>query len=466
MKITSIIFLLFQLSAFFSCTLKPDLEAIEAQLTPYPAPVISGVEPSQLFTGGGTTVEITGENFAPGISVKINGSNCLVMSLTGTTQLQCLAPASAEGTFAIEVTGFDGKTDSDFVTYDKLAYSRLSLVVGKLTFPSTNADGFANNGDSKGASQMAVDGNYLYTVDYDGHKFKKINLSTFESETIVGTGVNSGPDVTDPNPLLATLSNPQCLVKSGNIAYFCLSDRAIGKMDLSSGAITVIAGRVPADSNTYAPGDPLGDNFYLITHIFLLNDMLYVIDWDVIYEINLTTPAITAVAGTYNSGAMADGNGPAGTFDQMTAAELLGDKLYVFDEDSYGGAIRKIDLGSGNFEVTTVLGDIADLPAYGEESVDGVGNAATLNIVKSITTYGTKLMLADEFDGDQVKIRIFDPATGEINTMKTILTASNKHILGAIDGAARIRAYQIRGIKYVENFGLLLGTSYGLLRLQ
>ena len=467
MKITVQIILAIQFSVLsVSCVFKPDLAAIEAQLLPFPAPVVSDIQPAALFTGGGTEVQITGENFAAGVSVKLNGEDCQISKLVGSTKIVCLAPASAEGSFEALITGVDGKTATIGVTYDRLAYTKLSLLVGKLILPVTNSDGYFNNGDSIGATQMFVDGNLIYSADYDGNKIKSTNLANLFSQSVVGRGVNSGPDIAVASPTLVSLSNPACVAKSGNFIFFCLSDLAIAKMDLTSSVITLVAGRIPADGNVYLPGDPLGDNFDHIRRIFIVGTTLYVVDVDTIKKIDLLTPALTTIAGTSGAGVTADGTGAVATFLEITEAEILGNKLYVMDQDFYSGVLRVINLDPlSSYAVATVLGNASALPGFGVEAVDGTGAAASLNNVRGISAFGTKLIIVDEYNGTRVKIRVFDPTAGSIVSVKSIAT-STKHVMGSLSDKARLRSYYIRGIKYIENYGLILGTVYGMLRVQ
>ena len=465
MKNTIKIFALHFLLVFSGCVFKPDLEAIQSQLVPASKPVITSIQPTTLFTGGGTEVQITGADFGAGVSVKINGQDCQIQKLESTTKIFCLAPASAEGSFNVVVTTVNGNEANIGVSYDRLAYTKLSLLVGKLVAPVTNSDGYFSNADSLGASQMSVSGSYIYSADYDGHKIKLTNLTNLLSTSLVGTGINSGPDLAFSNPRDMTLGSPVGVFKSGNILYFCPDDKSIAKLDLDTQAVSLVAGRIPADLNTYPPGDPLGDNFDSIRQIYVQNNFLYVVDVDTIRKIDLTSPVITTVAGTSGTGVVADGIGALATFHDISRSELIGDQLYVFDQDTYSGTLRKIDLSGAPYNVSTVAGDNLALPGSGIEGADGVGSLASFNVVFGLSAFDSKLILVDQFDGTKLKIRTLNPATGEVVTVKSILTA-DRNIVGPLSDKARIRYSYIRGIKYIEDYGLVVGTVYGLLRLQ
>jgi hypothetical protein len=460
-------------SSLFSCTLQPDLLAIESQLMPYKKPVVTSISPNNVFTGGGTEITIEGENLDPGVSIKINNKSCQIKKLIGNTKVICSVPASNEGSYPVIITGLSGESVSAGIEYDALSFTNLSLVIGKLTGPSpTNADGFFSNADSRGATQLVVEGNVVYSADLDGHKIKKTTLTNLQSQTVIGRGINSTGNIAVSNPIDAGLSNPSCLAKTSLYLYFCITDIAIGRMELANSALTVIAGHVSADvdvnndPNVYPADNPLGEKFNSIRKIFLKDNFMYIVDRDTIKRINLNNQFFETVAGTAGNGTLADGNGTAGTFDTIENAELLGDKLYVTDSvDSY--VIRSIDLSSGgNFAVTTILGDPLVYLGYYDEAVDGVGSAGQINDVMGMTIYKDQLMVIDEFASDnKLKIRLFNPTNNEITTKFTLVT-DNKHVLGNLSSKARVRYNRTRGAKYIENYGLLLGTEAGLLRIQ
>ena len=78
--------------------------------------------------------------------------------------------------------------------------------------------------------------------------------------------------------------------------------------------------------------------------------------------------------------------------------------------------------------------------------------------------YGNKLILLDQFN--HYKVRLFDPATATLSTIKAINFNGTKNVLGLISDKASLRSSRVRSIYYAENYGLLLGAEYGLFRLQ
>lgn len=73
------------------------------------APTIAGVSPSTGPAAGGTTVSITGTNFASGASVRFGASVGQILQLT-TTSLSVRTPAGAGGPVSVSVTNPDGGT--------------------------------------------------------------------------------------------------------------------------------------------------------------------------------------------------------------------------------------------------------------------------------------------------------------------------------------------------------------------
>ncbi len=448
---------------FTACEFKPNILAIQSQLMPYKTPVITSVEPTKLFTSGGTTLTVIGENFNSGTTITLAGKNCPIQTATNTTKLTCVTPSSAEGSFELVITQPNGAEAKSAVSYDGLAFSRLRILVGKLINPTSNSDGFYRSADSRGASQMLYDyeNMLVYSADFNGHKIKETNLSTLFSKTIVGSGLNGTYDAAETDPTAADISAPTCLAKTGDFIYFCISDNTIGRLNTVTNVISVVVGYVEADS-----ASPLD----FVRQIYLVGNDLFVVDRDTIKKINLGTSLLTTVAGTAGASAIVDGDGTNGTFSFTSKSALLNGNLYVVDEaNSYTKVLRKIDLSvGGDYAVSTVLGNPIALLFYGDPAIDGIGPLASMNDINDITIYGDKLIVLDTYidlnNYGHYKIRLFNPATAEITTLFTIPATTNS-VLGAINGSATI-TINTRGILYVENYGLLFGTPFGLLRLQ
>jgi hypothetical protein len=69
-----------------------------------PAPIVSSVGPSSGSTLGGTTITITGSNFAPGAAVTIGGLAATSVSVAGPTSLTAVTPPRGAGPADVTVT--------------------------------------------------------------------------------------------------------------------------------------------------------------------------------------------------------------------------------------------------------------------------------------------------------------------------------------------------------------------------
>jgi IPT/TIG domain len=83
------------------------------------APTVTGISPQGGTPSGGTTVTITGTNFASGATVSFNGSACNNVIVTDQTSLTCVTPASSVGAALVVITNVDGQaaSDSTFFSY-------------------------------------------------------------------------------------------------------------------------------------------------------------------------------------------------------------------------------------------------------------------------------------------------------------------------------------------------------------
>lgn len=72
------------------------------------APVVASIEPEMGPTSGGTTVTVTGSNFAGATSVSFGSTPATSMTVNSGTQITVMSPAGAEGTVDITVSGPGG----------------------------------------------------------------------------------------------------------------------------------------------------------------------------------------------------------------------------------------------------------------------------------------------------------------------------------------------------------------------
>jgi hypothetical protein len=120
-------------------------------------------------------------------------------------------------------------------------------------------------------------------------------------------------------------------------------------------------------------------------------------------SLNLT-PFVTTLAGNGNVG-LADGTGTTARFSYPKGITTDGTNLYVADYSN--NLIRKIAIATGM--VSTLAGGTAT-----DGPLDGTGASARFHAPTGITTDGTNLYVADNFND---RIRKLDPATGVVTTI-------------------------------------------------
>lgn len=133
---------------------------------------------------------------------------------------------------------------------------------------------------------------------------------------------------------------------------------------------------------------------------------LYVANADnqTIQAVDLTTNAVTTLAGLAGNAGTTNGTGNAARFYEPFAVTMLGGDLYVADTDNYG--IRKVTTGG---VVTTLAGNLGTLG-----SADGTGTAATFSVIKGLTGSGNYLYVLDTYNQT---VRKIDITSGVVTTI-------------------------------------------------
>jgi len=166
-------------------------------------------------------------------------------------------------------------------------------------------------------------------------------------------------------------------------------------------AVSTLAGALPGADGTGAFA-----NFRYPSSVVSDGSNLYVADMynNTIRKIVIATGVTTTLAGQKGQWGSADGAGAAATFSYVTGITTDGTNLYV--ADFYNNKIRQIVITTG--VVTTLAGT----GGYG--AADGAGSAATFFYPAGITTDGTNLYVADQYNQ---KIRKIVIATGVVTTL-------------------------------------------------
>lgn len=125
-------------------------------------------------------------------------------------------------------------------------------------------------------------------------------------------------------------------------------------------------------------------------------------DNQTIQTVNLTTQAVTTLAGLAGNLGIANGTGIAARFNEPFAVTMLGGALYVADTNNHG--IRKVTTAG---VVTTVAGNLGT-----SGSPDGTATAATFRVIKGLTGAGNYLYVLDTYNQTVRKVDISTtPAT-------------------------------------------------------
>ena len=231
----------------------------------------------------------------------------------------------------------------------------------------------------------------LYVSENQGHSIKKIGL---DSNIVLWAGNSDNPGNADGYRTAATFSQPSGMAidLSGNIYIADAASHVIRQID-TRGQVSTLAGRVNvsgADDYTgtaatfYAPNGLAYDG----------QGQLYVADSNnyVIRKIDLRTKAVSTVAGELGNPnyGYSDGTGTAAQFYSPIALAFnprSPNKLFVTDSEAC--TIRQIDLTS--LAVTTLAGQAGNL-----DYADGTGTDALFQNPNGIALDGQgNLYIAD-----------------------------------------------------------------------
>lgn len=102
------------------------------------SPTVSSVSPNSGPVAGGTTVTITGTNFASGATISFGGVAALNVSFVSSTQLKATTPAHAAGTVNVAVTNPDNVSAA---LSNGFSYASSTPTVGSVSPVSGPADG-------------------------------------------------------------------------------------------------------------------------------------------------------------------------------------------------------------------------------------------------------------------------------------------------------------------------------------
>lgn len=250
----------------------------------------------------------------------------------------------------------------------------------------------AGSGDGTGTAArfstpwgITTDGANLYVADSANHTIRKIVIDTGAVTTLAGLAGNAG--TTDGNGTTARFNQPRGITTDGVNLYVADSgNHTLRKIDISSGAVSTIAGTpgsIGAIDNTGAAA-----RFNWPTDIATDGTNLYVSDHDnhIIRKVAISTNAVTTMAGIAGAAGSVDGTATAARFYYPSGIVTDGVNLYMADQ--WGQAIRKVEIATGN--VLTIAGALGTGGA-----ADGTGWDARFNSPSSVTSDGANLYVAD-----------------------------------------------------------------------
>ncbi|MBI5689797.1 MAG: immunoglobulin domain-containing protein [Verrucomicrobia bacterium] len=268
----------------------------------------------------------------------------------------------------------------------------------------------------------------LYVADANNHTIRKIVINTGVVTTLAGTaGVAGGTDATGT---AASFRAPQGLAISGtNLFVADTLNHTIRKIDLSTGAVTTVAGTAQTSGTTDATG--AAARFNAPIGLVAVGANLYVADQgnNSIRQVVIATGATTTFAGVSGTGTagQTDGTGAAASFDRPGG--IAADALNLYVADTYNHTIRKIVIGTA--AVTTIAGT-----ADSSGSTDDTGAAARFNLPGGIAVdaAGANIYVADTINNT---VRRIVAVSGAVTTV-----AGSAGFLGNTDGIGTVARFQ------------------------
>lgn len=275
-----------------------------------------------------------------------------------------------------------------------IATSVITIVAG-LAGASGAVDGSISAARFNQPSAIAIstDGKFALVADMSNHAIRRIDLDTGAVTTLAGqlgqTGSNDG---TGNN---ARFFKPQGVAISADSLFALVSDsgnHTIRRINLSTGDVTTIAGTAGIAASDNGIGSAASFNNPTVVAISGDSSMALVADTDnhTIRRINLLTREVKTVAGFSSASGSVDGVVPVSRLNKPQGLWLSSDGMYALVSDTGNNTIRRLSLADNRLE--TILGKAGQTG-----SVDAVGQAARfnqpVNIVMSLD--GSLVLVAD-----------------------------------------------------------------------
>jgi sugar lactone lactonase YvrE len=259
---------------------------------------------------------------------------------------------------------------------------------------------------------LASDGTSVYVANSRNDTIVRIDIATHGIGALAGQQFKPGSN--DGVGAAGMFSSPDGLVLVGGALYVADTENSdIRKVDVSSGAVTTIAGTANI-AGSEKSGEGLEPHFNLPTQIASDGTFLFVADTgnSTIRKIDLASKKVSTIGGQAGTDGKDDGPATKSTYNHPRG--IATDGKFVYVADTANQLIRKIDLSSA--ATTTFAGQ-----AGVQGMQDGVGAAATFNNPEALACDGINLYLADS---DNQAIRKIALADGTVST----ITQVNGHI--------------------------------------
>ena len=246
--------------------------------------------------------------------------------------------------------------------------------------------------------------NVLYIADTEESMVRKLDLNTMMVSTIAGS---SPAGFADGVGAAAHFNHPygMAFTQDGTTLYIAdVGNDAIRKIDLATDTVTTIAGHNFGSKD----GIGLAAEFYDPTGIVLSPDekTMYITDFNnhLIRQLDLTTTAVTTIAGQPNVCGAKDGVGTAATL--CSPALLATDGRSLFWGDSLTGLVRVMNLTTG--QVSTIAGSPGVLKVTDgalQEVSGGIQNSVLCNEPFGVALApDDSFLLISDFHGNVVRI--------------------------------------------------------------
>ncbi|MFZ4859820.1 MAG: M6 family metalloprotease domain-containing protein [Desulfuromonadaceae bacterium] len=427
----------------FILTIQPkSLQAIPGDINAATSTTIT----TQAVNGYANPITLTASGLPPGITAHFLPAK-IAFPGTGSSSLTLTADNSAaHGTYSIMITANGiGVSQSDSVTLEvnsdpipplitafTLPANSTSRTVAINAFVATDNKEVTGYLVSEFPDTPALDDPHwsntppdVYTFATDGNKTLhawardgKGNLSISKSGSVL---IDSMPPTTAVSPAAGAYGSVQ------SVQLVCKDPLPSGRFfeligGTMQGNILALNGEVTTflgDHNNRAIVDGVGNGaaFYSPLAVTFDGTYLYIGDNSTIRRVTIATNEVKTLAGQQSTYGAVDGIGSAASFDMITGVTTDGTNLYIVDHAN--PVIRKMVIATG--EVTTIAGNAAEAGYK-----DGVGAAARFNGPTGITTDGINLYVTDK---DTNIIRQVVIATGKVTTL-----AGNAGNEGAADG--------------------------------